>query len=272
MNNATNANNMFSGMNKLQAVHFGANWKWIGTGCYLPNQNGVISGADGKWYTAEGTSYTPTNIPAGAGSYYATSALASAVPAATTLSFDDSFASPSNNNVLEYEPSVSLTNIFVNDVDAATYNIDGESVTGIDGSLVDPNEILFFYDEESVTNLTDSDGAVVTLYAIWKKSSDPNSNLSGYIRFINKNYLDTLSPYSKWRIGLLNDELKEAVNNDLTDVSSSYQVWEFSAKDFDDAQEWCRTQNKGYLTNINFIAKYYDKHCIIDNSSKEETG
>lgn len=166
MRKATNTNNLFAGMNKLQAVHFGANWKWVSSGGYLPNQIGIISGADGKWHASSGTAYAPSNVPAGAGSYYATSSLATA---AATLAFDDDTSATLSDSIaiLQPESNVEYTNDFDRTV-ASLYVENNVSLISIDGSLVDPDEILFFQDQESVNNLTDASGGVITLYAIWR--------------------------------------------------------------------------------------------------------
>lgn len=92
-----------------------------------------------------------------------------------------------------------------------------------------------------------------------------------YLRAIKANYLeektgevsaDSLEPNSKWREEPLKSELKEALENDLTDTSECEQVWEFSAEEImgtDDepgVKEWCLENPKGTDTNNAFLHKY----------------
>ena len=74
-------NRMFDGMRVLEEITLGANFSFDGDGT-SPDSAGIlptpdssyISGADGNWYTADGTAYTPAEIQAmdnPAGTYYA---------------------------------------------------------------------------------------------------------------------------------------------------------------------------------------------------------
>lgn len=83
--NASNVENMsymFNGTSRLEEVTFGNKWKWVGTNGYLSTpRNTTIPGADGKWYSETGTSYTPAELATAynnnstgmAGTYYAIS-------------------------------------------------------------------------------------------------------------------------------------------------------------------------------------------------------
>ena len=56
--------NMFDFCNNLQLVMLGDKWQWVGTKGYLPTPDPqYITGADGKWYDADGNGYTPADIP-----------------------------------------------------------------------------------------------------------------------------------------------------------------------------------------------------------------
>lgn len=60
----TSATDMFANCFELRKVTIGENWKWIGPYGYLPTPSSVhITGADGKWYDAEGNGYAPADIP-----------------------------------------------------------------------------------------------------------------------------------------------------------------------------------------------------------------
>ena len=64
--NMTNMINMFTGMNSLREIILGANFSFTGDGsttCELPTpSSSYITGADGNWYLADGTAYTPSEI------------------------------------------------------------------------------------------------------------------------------------------------------------------------------------------------------------------
>jgi surface protein len=74
----TDMSNMFYSMPKLQEVTLGANFSFAGNGstsCTLPtpySASEAIPGADGNWYTEDGTAYAPANVPSNtAATYYA---------------------------------------------------------------------------------------------------------------------------------------------------------------------------------------------------------
>ena len=69
----TSATDMFANCFELRKVTIGENWKWIGPYGYLPTPSSAhITGADGKWYDAEGNGYAPADIPSNkAMTYYA---------------------------------------------------------------------------------------------------------------------------------------------------------------------------------------------------------
>ena len=94
--------------------------------------------------------------------------------------------------------------------------------------------------------------------------SEDNENLangSGFIRFINSRYLETLIENSKWRLEPLKNLLLSIFSNDLTDTSGCEQVWEFKAEDYDDVHDWCLTHDKGEQTNKEFINEFgNDEH------------
>ena len=60
----TTMDNMFRDCTKLKSVTLGKDFKFVGTGGYLPTPSATyISGADGKWYdTNTGTGYTPETL------------------------------------------------------------------------------------------------------------------------------------------------------------------------------------------------------------------
>ena len=73
MSAAKTAMYMFSGMDSLETVKFGDKWRWVGSDCYLPSPSAShIDAADGKWYdVTNGTGYSPSGVPSGAGTYSA---------------------------------------------------------------------------------------------------------------------------------------------------------------------------------------------------------
>lgn len=73
---ATNMTSLFNGCQRLKKITFGSQFNFNGNGiasCVLPTQsNTYIDGADGNWYTLDGTAYAPTEIPnLTAATYYA---------------------------------------------------------------------------------------------------------------------------------------------------------------------------------------------------------
>ena len=61
----TNMSNIFYSCIRLQSVTLGTNFKFVGTNGYLPTPSSTyISGANGKWYAPDGTSYTPEELAA----------------------------------------------------------------------------------------------------------------------------------------------------------------------------------------------------------------
>jgi hypothetical protein len=71
---------MFDECQRLEKITFGSQFNFNGNGtasCVLPMQsNTYIDGADGNWYTLDGTAYAPTEIPnLTAATYYASASL-----------------------------------------------------------------------------------------------------------------------------------------------------------------------------------------------------
>lgn len=78
---AANMKSMFDECQRLEKITFGSQFNFNGNGtasCVLPTQsNTYIDGADGNWYTLDGTAYAPTEIPnLTAATYYASASLA----------------------------------------------------------------------------------------------------------------------------------------------------------------------------------------------------
>lgn len=59
----TTMKDAFSMMNSLSEVSLGSKFKFVGTSPFLPVQTGYVTGADGKWYDADGNGYAPADIP-----------------------------------------------------------------------------------------------------------------------------------------------------------------------------------------------------------------
>lgn len=123
-----------------------------------------------------------------------------------------------------------------------------------------------YSDEAYIKNLSSIDDDIIILYAQWIEKPGFGSGFSGYLRFITKDYMDTLLPDSKWNTEELNARLSKILNDDLSDESSCYQVWYFSAEDYDEVHEWSLSREKGTQTNKDFLSRYYEEHCILDNS------
>ena len=83
----TSMKDSFSMMNSLSEVSLGSKFKFVGTSPFLPVQTGHVTGADGKWYDADGNGYAPENIPSGKTiTYYASKDL---LPQAFAVYSDD---------------------------------------------------------------------------------------------------------------------------------------------------------------------------------------
>ena len=84
---ATSMKDAFSMMNSLSKVSLGSKFKFVGTNPFLPEQTGHVTGADGKWYDADGNGYAPADVPSNkAMTYYASKDL---LPKAFAVYSDD---------------------------------------------------------------------------------------------------------------------------------------------------------------------------------------
>lgn len=78
---ATNMTSLFNGCQRLEKITFGSQFNFNGNGttsCVLPAQsNTYIDGADGNWYTIDGTAYAVEEVPnLTAATYYASASIA----------------------------------------------------------------------------------------------------------------------------------------------------------------------------------------------------
>ena len=104
------------------------------------------------------------------------------------------------------------------------------------------------------TSYTQGEGDCV-LTALWAKDSGLTA-MSGYFRFIENRYLETLDGNSKWRGSILNELLRNVLSYDFSDTSSCQQVWHFTPEEYEDIREWCLDQEKGTETNKEFLNKF----------------
>lgn len=110
-------------------------------------------------------------------------------------------------------------------------------------------------DYEIVYKVTDSVGnSAITKAKVKVIPQTPNEDKKRkYIRSINKKYLDTLKPNSKWRISTLNDMLVASLNRNESEVKSQ---WHLTVNDIEKIKEFNRTHDYSPESNQLFKAEF----------------
>lgn len=106
----------------------------------------------------------------------------------------------------------------------------------------------------SVTDLGGATGTYTLTVNVIDESAP--SQMSGYLRFIRFDLIETLSENSKWRREPLKDILTTVLSANLKNTSGCEQVWHFTVDDTKKAREWCLSKNKGRATNIEFLDRF----------------
>ncbi len=121
----SNMDNMCDFCNNLEVVMLGDKWQWVGTKGYLPTPDPqYITGADGKWYDADGNGYAPADIPSNkAMTYYASKDLVPQKTAFAVYSADD--------NSLDFYKRT--------EVPTAGSSFEGKTVTAVYTGIEDTN-------------------------------------------------------------------------------------------------------------------------------------
>lgn len=103
-----------------------------------------------------------------------------------------------------------------------------------------------------------------TITAIWEENTSL-TDIIGYLRFISRDYFDTLEPDSKWRESPLKELLIGVLSQDLKNTSSAQQVWHFSSDEYEKVHEWCLEHDKGTATNQAFLDSFLGNRLPVLN-------
>ena len=150
----TNMRYMFAGCIKLQKVVLGKDFKFVGTKGYLPTPDSTyFPGTTGKWKNTAGKTFAPSEIPNNIADTYVVDIVN------YQIAFNANGGSDSmSNQSFAYGESKALT---ANAFTRTGYSFSGWKTSG--GTA--------YADKATVSNLTETDGAVITLYAQWSPVS-----------------------------------------------------------------------------------------------------
>ena len=149
----TDMKSMFGSCFSLQKVVLGKDFKFVGTDGYLPTPNSTnFPGATGKWKNTAGKTFAPSEIPNNVADTY----IVDTVKYQVAFNANGGSGSMSNQS-FGYGESKALT---ANSFTRTGYTFSGWN-TAANGSGTS------YADKASVSNLSSTNGAVVTLYAQW---------------------------------------------------------------------------------------------------------